>query len=224
MEIKILYEDDEIVVCIKPAELLSEQTDDPNESLAAQIAEKNNGYVGVVHRLDRGVGGVMVYAKTPAAAAALSRSVQSHEVQKEYLAVVHGTPSPACGEMRDLLFHDRRLNKSFAVSRTRAGVKEALLDYTTLSHHLSDRCDALSLMRIRLHTGRTHQIRVQFSSRGYPLLGDGKYGARGDRCPIALFSALLSFPHPKTRKPMRFEALPVGVAAFEAAALTSGEA
>ena len=206
---EILYRDRDLTVCIKPPQLLSEQTP-KKDGLADLIAAENGGYVGVVHRLDRGVGGVMVYANTPFAAAKLSASVQAHDLQKEYLAVVHGKPEASEGTLRDLLFHDRRLNKSFTVTRERAGVKEAILSYVVLKTAVLEGFGEVSLIRVRLYTGRTHQIRVQFSSRGLPLLGDGKYGAKGDRCPIALFSAHLAFPHPKTSEVLAFDALPSG--------------
>lgn len=206
---EILYRDEALTVCIKPPALLSEQTP-AHDGLADLIAAENGGYVGVVHRLDRGVGGIMVYANTPAAAASLSRAVQERSLEKEYLAIVHGTPEPSEGTLKDLLFHDRRQNKTFAVTRERAGVKVAILDYVVQKTAEIAPYGSLSLVRVRLHTGRTHQIRVQFSSRGLPLLGDGKYGASGDRCPIALFSSHLAFPHPKTGKRMCFDALPTG--------------
>ena len=206
---EILYKDAAITVCIKPPQLLSEQTPD-KKGLADLIAAENGGYVGVVHRLDRGVGGVMVYANTPDAAAKLSAAVQSHAFQKEYLAVVHGVPERTEDTLTDLLFHDRRCNKSFVVDRKRAGVKEAILDYVLQKSENVEPLGRLSLLRVRLHTGRTHQIRVQFSSRKMPLVGDGKYGATGDKHPIALFSAHLSFPHPEDGRKMSFDALPTG--------------
>ncbi|MBQ7335951.1 MAG: RluA family pseudouridine synthase [Clostridia bacterium] len=205
----ILYQDSDLIVCIKPPDTVSENT--PSKSgLADLLTAQTGGYVGVVHRLDRGVGGVTVYAASPFAAAKLSTAIQAHQVQKQYLAAVHGTmPSPQ-DSLRDLLFHDRRQNKTFVVSRARAGVKEALLDYQTLQILQTEPHGILSLLRVTLHTGRTHQIRVQFASRGHALLGDGKYGASGDRCPIALFASQLSFPHPRTGKIMNFAALPQG--------------
>ena len=206
---EILYRDAEITVCIKPPHLLSEQTPD-KKGLADLIAAENGGYVGVVHRLDRGVGGIMVFANTPRAAARLSAAVQSHEFKKEYLAVVHGAPEASDDTLTDLLFHDRRLNKSFVVDRKRAGVKEAILDYVLQKTVSLQPYGTLSLLRVRLHTGRTHQIRVQLSSRQRPLVGDGKYGAAGDKHPIALFSAHLSFPHPTDGHILRFDALPTG--------------
>ena len=206
---KILHEDKDIIVCIKPSDALSETTPEGN-GFADALAKENGGYIGVVHRLDRGVGGVMVYAKTPAAAAALSRCVQQRTLRKEYLAVVHGVPVEVCGTLTDLLFHDRRRNKTFVVNRVRNGVKEAVLDYVVKKTAPVEPFGNVSLVRISLRTGRTHQIRVQFASRGLPLVGDGKYGASGDRCPIALFSTRLAFSHPVTGKPMEFCALPEG--------------
>ena len=206
---KILHEDKDIIVCIKPSYALSERTPDGN-GFADLLAKENGGYIGVVHRLDRGVGGVMVYAKTPSSAASLSRLVQQRNMKKEYLAVVHGCPASASGTLTDLLFHDRRKNKTFVVDRVRNGVKEAVLDYTVEKTVRIEPFGAVSLIRISLRTGRTHQIRVQFASRGLPLVGDGKYGASGDRCPIALFSTRLAFSHPVTGKAMEFGALPEG--------------
>ena len=206
---EILYEDRALTVAVKPPELLSEQTPD-KRGFADLLAERNpSGYVGVIHRLDRGVGGVMVYAREPQAAAALSAAVQSRSVKKEYLAVIHGIPTEERGEWRDLLFHDRLKNKTFVVERTRRGVKEAILSYEVLRSFDHAEHGRLSLVRVSLQTGRTHQIRVQFASHGYPLLGDGKYGAR-DRCAIALFSHRLSFPHPVTGKIMEFSKEPEG--------------
>lgn len=205
MDISVLYEDAHIIVVEKPTALVCESTA-KGDGLADILAEKTGGYIGTVHRLDRGVGGVMVYAKTPAAAAKLSAAVQARELTKVYLAVARGTMIPTSGEMRDLLFHDRRQNKTFVVERQRAGVKEALLEYDTVEELTTARGEKCSLVNVLLHTGRTHQIRVQFASRGHTLLGDGKYGARGDNRPIALFAKRLAFLHPITRKPMEFEA------------------
>lgn len=204
MDISILYEDAHIIVVLKPPALVCESTA-AKDGLADLLSAHTGGYIGTVHRLDRGVGGVMVYAKTPTAAAKLSAAVQARELKKEYLAVVRGNPVPTCGEMRDLLFHDRRQNKTFVVDRQRAGVKEALLEYSVKEHLMTAHGEECALVHILLHTGRTHQIRVQFASRGHTLLGDGKYGARADKRPIALFATRLAFLHPATRKPMEFE-------------------
>lgn len=207
MELEILFEDSEITVAIKPPMLLSERSES-KESFAELLAKRNpKNYVGVVHRLDLGVGGVMVYARTPNAAAILSRAVAERSMQKEYLAIVHGEPVQREGRWTDLLFFDRTRNKSFAVDRNRKGVKEAILDYRVIESVDSEEYGKLSLVHVVLQTGRTHQIRVQFSSRQHPLLGDRKYGA-SDRCPIALFSHKLSFMHPVKRQPLSFSKMP----------------
>ena len=148
--------------------------------------------VRTVHRLDAAVGGVMVYAKTAQEAARLTQAMGQGQMQKTYLAVLTGCPAEKAGTLEDLLFHDRVKNKTYVVKRMRGGVKQAKLHYEILA-----RQDGLSLVRIRLETGRTHQIRVQFASRGLPLLGDGKYGSRCGRCTCALWSYRLSFPDGK---------------------------
>ena len=204
MEISVWFEAAHIIVVEKPPLLVCESTA-KKDGLADLLEEQTGGYIGTVHRLDRGVGGVMVYAKTPLAAAKLSAAVQARELKKEYLAVVRGSLEPEAGEMRDLLFHDRRQNKTFVVERQRAGVKEALLEYDTVERIRTAPGEECSLVHVLLHTGRTHQIRVQFASRGHSLLGDGKYGARGDGRQIALFATRLAFLHPVTRKKMEFE-------------------
>ncbi len=206
---KILLEDEAITVAVKPADLLSEQTPDKTGFADLLAARNAGGYVGVIHRLDRGVGGVMVYARTPAAAAKLSAAVQAHRLQKEYLAVVHGEPNAPSGRLQDLLFHDRTRNKTFVVERDRRGVKQAVLDYTCLKTADHPAYGRISLVRVSLLTGRTHQIRVQFASRGMPLVGDSKYGAH-DRTSIALFSCRLTLPHPKTNADLTFCESPVG--------------
>ena len=203
MEPTILYADDSIFVVKKPVGIVSEETTD-GTGLADALRAQNGGYIGVVHRLDRGVGGVMVYARTKTAAAKLSAAVQSHALQKIYLAVVHGKPEADRATLTDLLFHDRSKNKTFVVDRPRKGVKEAILDYEVLETLDHKELGTVSRLKIRLHTGRTHQIRVQFASRGLPLIGDNKYGAK-DRTDIALFCHQLSFPHPKTGKIVSFE-------------------
>ena len=202
---ELIYEDRFLFVCLKPPQLLSEQTPE-GDSVADLLAARNGGYIGVVHRLDRGVGGVMVYARTPEAAAVLSEAIRENRFGKEYLAVVHGRPMPETGEMRDLLFHDPKCNKTFVADRIRNGVKEAILQYSVMG---GTEPEELTLVRIRLLTGRTHQIRVQFASRGHALYGDGKYGAH-DRSDIALYCSVLTFPHPHTGKMLRFECFPTG--------------
>ena len=179
---ELLFTDKEIVVCVKPVGLDSEH--ELPEALKAQLG----GEIYPIHRLDKNVGGVMVYARTKGAAAALSKAVQDGTMVKEYVAMVRGTP-PEAGDWEDLLWKDSRKNKVFVVKRQRAGVKKARLEFRCLS------AGEESLMRIRLHTGRSHQIRVQFSSRGYPLVGDHKYGSRSEKQEPMFFSCRLTFPH-----------------------------
>ncbi len=190
---QILYSDKSIVVCVKSVGLDSEK--EMPQALGIEVG----GEFYAVHRLDKNVGGVMVYARTRAAAAELSRYIQNGEMVKEYVALVHGEV-PESGDWEDLLWKDSHQNKVFVVSRQRAGVKKARLEFRRLS------AGERSLVRVRLHTGRSHQIRVQFASRGFPLVGDHKYGARdGEKAPF-LFSCCLTFPHKgEVRK---FEMLP----------------
>lgn len=195
---EILYEDNYIAVCIKDAGVLSESGGMP-ELLKESIGSKD---IFCVHRLDKDVGGVMVYAKTSRAAGKLSAAIAGKDLRKEYLAVVEGQV-PECGTMRDLLFHDVRKNKTYVVNRDRKGVKEALLDYRNLSS-----ADGLSLVYITLHTGRSHQIRVQFASRKMPLVGDGKYGSSHREMPLGLWAYSLTFPHPVTGKTRCFKKSP----------------
>ena len=174
--------------------------------LAASLGGEASNYY-CVHRLDRAVGGVMVWARTPRAATELSRQVQEKALQKAYLAVCSGIPTPDAGEMRDLLFKDSVKQKSFAASSSRRGVKEALLDYRVLQTDVLNDSPA-ALVRVTLRTGRFHQIRCQFATRGHPLLGDGKYGSRERGCTTALWSCRLAFFHPETHAPLVFEAAP----------------
>ena len=196
MDIPILYKDSAVAVCLKSPGCDCER--DMPETLKAQLKVPE---VRCVHRLDRDVGGVMVYALDKEAAAALSRAIGSGDFQKEYLAVAHGKVEPEADTLRDLLFHDRTKNKSYVVKRKRAGVKEAALSYRVCAM-----AEGLSLLAVRLHTGRTHQIRVQFASRRHPLVGDAKYGSPMWEHSIALFSHTLGFQHPVTGESMRFEA------------------
>ena len=215
----ILYEDAALVVVDKPAGLSSE-TDMPTR--LRELWGKPDAYVGVMHRLDTGVSGLMVYAKTPKAAAELTKQVtQSQDCYavldgraeankntpaappfvKQYRAVIAGAPDetlPEAGTLRDYLFKDSRKGRVFPVSRPRKGVREAVLEYRIAATN-----GTLSLAEITLHTGRTHQIRVQFASRKHPLWGDGKYGSRYKGF-IALQSARLCFLHPETGKKMEF--------------------
>ena len=179
---EILYSDKQIVVCVKPVGLDSEV------QVPAELKELLGGEIFTIHRLDKNVGGVMVFARTKTAAAALSKSVQEGAMVKEYTAMVHGTP-PENGDWEDLLWKDSKKNKVFVVKRQRGGVKKARLEFRRLT------AGEESLVHIRLHTGRSHQIRVQFSSRGFPLVGDHKYGSRDEKTEPMLFSCRITFPY-----------------------------
>lgn len=292
--IAVLYEDPLITICIKPSGISSEELPasplgrpGPCASMPALLRARwgaPTAYVGVVHRLDTGVSGVMVYARTPKAAAALSAQIQARSFEKEYRCVCLGVPAPAAGEMSDFLFRDSRQGKVFPVNSARRGAKQARLAYRVLSSAVLPRSGgtadvqgrplssgtggapdprlpaappsegasaggsaahpfaaghaaedvlpglekgggpgasaispasageassppAVSLCRVRLYTGRTHQIRVQFASRRHPLLGDGKYGSRL-KGPIALQSARIAFAHPQTGEAMAFSIPP----------------
>ncbi|MBO5089553.1 MAG: RluA family pseudouridine synthase [Clostridia bacterium] len=197
---EVLYSDEHIVVCIKPVGILSQADSLGGESMITLLSKMYGCEIYPLHRLDKGVSGVMVYAKTKFAAAKLSQDIAEHRFKKEYLAVVHGVPENS-GEMVDLLFKDSRKNKSFVVDRKRKGVKEASLQYKLIKTDGQN-----SLVEILLHTGRTHQIRVQFAFRKMSLLGDKKYGADDEYKNIALFSYRISFNHPKTNEQITFKA------------------
>jgi 23S rRNA pseudouridine1911/1915/1917 synthase len=208
--LRVLYEDKDIIVCVKPVGVLSQGQADKDDNmiyLLGQHFSRNgeNATAFCVHRLDRSVGGTMVFAKTQRAAAKLSALVSSNGITKEYLAVVCGKPEQESGIYKDLLFKDSSKNKSFVVKRMRKGVKEASLEYNVVGSMGNDD-RVLTLVRIRLHTGRSHQIRVQFASRKYPLVGDHKYGSRDGASAPMLFSCRITFPWKGETK--RFEAYP----------------
>ncbi len=179
---EILFQDGDIVVCVKPVGL------DAEHDMPGRLKEQLGGEIYALHRLDQNVGGVMLYARTKSAAASFSKLIQQGEIVKEYMAQVHGK-LPEQGDWEDLLFKDSRRNKVFVVKRQRNGVKAARLTFT----RLAGGDDSLAL--IRLYTGRSHQIRVQFASRGFPLFGDHKYGARDDLTAPMLWSYRLTFPY-----------------------------
>lgn len=186
----VLYEDENLIICQKKIGFVSELSD-KNPSLANEVLKKY-GYAGVVHRLDMNVGGAIMYAKNKSSAGYLSNLIAQKQMKKQYLAVVEGVPDEPSGEYKDYLFKDSSKNKVYTVKRMRKGVKEASLRYEVLQTVNTDK-KPLSLVKITLDTGRSHQIRVQFSSRKMPLAGDGKYGSKDNRCPISLWCHSLSF-------------------------------
>lgn len=196
---ELIYHDKDIVVCIKPPRVLS--TDEPGglPELVREALGDPKADVRTVHRLDRVVSGLMVLARNPKSASDLSRQIREDTFEKEYLAVVHGAPAEDCGSFTDLLGRDKARKMTFVASGPAKGVQEAVLHYQMAAGN-----DTMSKIRIRLQTGRTHQIRVQFASRGMPLVGERKYSTLDDPCEIALFSCKLGFTHPTTGKPMVF--------------------
>ena len=207
--IVVLHEEKHFAVAVKPAGVLSQPAPQATGSapdMISLLAEQLASDIFPVHRLDRETAGVMLYAKTSFGAAKLSELVAQGGLEKQYLAAVHGVPEPEKGEMRDLLWHDAKKNKSYVVTRQRGGVREALLDYERLA--VSEYAGLpVSLVRVRLHTGRTHQIRVQFSSRGMPLVGDSRYGSR-EKCELCLLAERMSFVNPFTHGSASFAAKP----------------
>ena len=190
---EILHQDKDLAVIVKPVGLESQA------AVPAELEKQLGGMFYPVHRLDLNVGGGMVYARTKQAAAALSKAIQEGSMVKEYVAMVHGAPEET-GDWEDLLFKDSARNKVFVVKRMRGGVKKARLEYRRLTQ------GETSLVHIRLHTGRSHQIRVQFSSRGFPLVGDHKYGSRDEANAPMLFSCRITFPWKGQKR--SFEAYP----------------
>lgn len=208
---ELLYEDKHLCLAVKPTGVLSE--DNPTKAcMPALLRGHFQGlgkpdYIATVHRLDKVVGGVMLFSRNPAVTGKLTGLIARHEVEKEYFAILRGKPEREEDTFNDLLFHDSTNNKSFVVQRERKGVRKASLSYTVLGY-----CEAedLTLVRVRLHTGRTHQIRVQFSHRKLPLLGDIRYGSKAD-CDPALWSFRLGFVHPMTKKRVDVMAAPPAV-------------
>lgn len=200
---EILYQDQDILVCIKPARVLS--TDEPGglPDLIREALGDSKADIRTVHRLDRVVSGVMVLARNAKAASELSRQIREDQFQKEYLAVVHGCPERKEGTFTDLLYRDKARRMTMVTKTPAKGVQEAILDYQVLKSK-----DDLSRVRVLLRTGRTHQIRVQFSSRGMPLVGERKYAEIDDPCEIALWSHKIGFTHPTTGEAMTFSKEP----------------
>lgn len=196
---ELVYQDKDIIVCVKPSGVLS--TDEPGgvPDLVRKALGDPNANVRTVHRLDRTVSGLMVLARRAKAASELSRQIREGEFQKEYVAVIHGHPTENAAELQDLLLRNKQERKTYIVAEPGKDVQEARLSYQVLN-----RTDDLTRVRIQLHTGRTHQIRAQFSGRGLPLVGDRKYGTGEDDCQIALWSYRLAFKHPYSGAPMEF--------------------
>ena len=199
----ILYQDKDIILCVKPPRVLS--TDEPGgvpELLRDAIGDQKAD-IRTVHRLDRVVSGLMVLARNATAASELSRQIREGEFEKSYLAVLHGVPQEKEALLRDLLLRDKRERKTYVVTESGKGVQEALLRY-----QLQSADEDMSRVSIELITGRTHQIRAQFSSRGFPLVGDQKYSTLEDDCEIALWSWQLRFTHPTTGEKLSFKLEP----------------
>ena len=194
---ELIYQDKDIVVCVKPPRVLS--TDEPGGMPELVRQALGTEDIRTVHRLDRVVSGLMVLARSADAAAELSRQIRENQFEKEYLAVIHGHPQTLSGTYRDLLLRNKQERKTYIVQQMAKGVQEAILHYQE-----QNRTGELTRVRIQLQTGRTHQIRAQFSGRGMPLVGDRKYSLLEDDCEIALWSYRLAFLHPTTGKAMEF--------------------
>lgn len=211
--LNILYEDNHIIVVIKEPRIPSQadKTKDADmltiikQYIKAKYQKPGNVYLGLVHRLDRSVGGVMVFAKTSKAAARLSEQVRNKTVSKSYIAIVKGKMENEKGNMQDYLVKNERLNKSTVTDKNNKKAKYAELDYETIYY---DKVRNMSLVKINLKTGRHHQIRVQFSSRGHSLCGDTKYGTRSRTGELALWSYKLEFNHPTTKERLSFKYIP----------------
>lgn len=207
--LNIIYKDKNYIVCQKPVGISSQKTDDKKDMLS--LISKETGIpldnIYPVHRLDNLTGGTMIYAFGKKSASAISKLISENSMHKYYLAVIHGRPEAEKAIFKDLLFKDSKTNKSFVVKRLRKGVKEASLEYELLGTVSCESSD-ISLIRVLLHTGRTHQIRVQFSHRGMPLLGDRRYGSGKDNCSVALWSHRIGFVSPFDGKEVSFSTLP----------------
>lgn len=203
---ELIYMDEQIIVCDKPARVLS--TDEPGgvpDLIREELGDKT-AQIRTVHRLDRVVSGLMVLARSQRTASELSRQIREREFEKEYVAVIHGKPDAKAGTLRDLLLRSKEERKTYIVQEPAKGVQEAILDYQVLGE-----ADDLTKVRIQLQTGRTHQIRAQFSGRGWPLVGDRKYSLLEDPCEIALWSYRIGFRHPDSGAWMEFTKEPPAI-------------
>ena len=211
--LEVLYEDNHIIVVTKQPNIPSQadKTEDMDmltlikDYIKEKYNKPGNVYLGLVHRLDRPVGGVMVFAKTSKAASRLSDQVREKIFKKKYLAVVDGKFDETTGSLEDYLYKDERNNMSKVVNKDKKNAKLAKLDYETLAFN---ELKKLSLVKINLHTGRHHQIRVQLSNAGHSIFGDQKYGSRGQGKQIALWAYELTIQHPVTKEEMTFKCLP----------------
>lgn len=202
-DIKVIFEDADILVIEKPVGILSEDSQKGEKGILSYLQNEQRKDLHLLHRLDREVGGVMVFAKNKKSASVLSTDIANGKFYKWYLAVTDGIPAQDSGVYKDLLFKDAKKNRSYVVNRVRKGVREASLEYSIIEKNENN-----ALVRILLHTGRTHQIRVQFSSRKTPLTGDGRYGSKVRDCSIALYSHKISFSHPRTMERVEFISYP----------------
>ena len=199
--VELLYSDDSVLCCVKPVGMLSQSAPGGEPDLVQLLRNQTGGEIYPIHRLDRAVGGVMIFARTAQAAAALNRQIADRTLEKRYVAQIHGVMEPPQGVLEDLLFKDARTNKVFAVTRPRKGVRYARLYYETEQSN-----GETSRVAILLDTGRTHQIRVQFASRKHPLLGDRRYGAKDGEKQLCLWSRSITFRHPDSGEVMSFSA------------------
>ena len=204
--IKILFENSNFVVCEKDAGLISEYSATSTISLPSLLCKQMSlNELFTVHRLDKEVSGLIVYAKNTKAAAEISRQINDGIFEKEYIALVSGRLDSANGKLCDLLYHDKQRNKTYVVKKKRAGVKEALLEYSVVDY---DAVNDTSKLKIKLLTGRTHQIRIQFASRNHPIVGDRKYGTSINLKPIRLHSHSLSFIDNEKNEKLSFTSFP----------------
>ena len=205
---ELIFCDEHIVVCIKPSGVLSTRDASGKANMQDLLVKQLNvNDVYPIHRLDREVSGVMVYALSSVSAARLSAEVTNHQhFIKEYVAIIEGKPENDEDTLEDLLFKDSSKNKTFVVKKETRGVKRAKLTYKLI---VTDGKD--SVVRVRLFTGRTHQIRVQFASRKLPIVGDRKYGGRANECGIELYSVRLCFKHPISGETLNFEYIPESI-------------
>ena len=203
-KINIIYEDNHLLVVEKPVNIPVQEDSSKDIDMITLLKDyrkvhenkKGDAYLGLVHRLDRPVGGVMVFAKTSKAASRLSEEVRNNSIHKTYIAVVEGTLPPK-GKFEDYLVKDSKENKSYVTTKDKG-------KYSSLEYEVLKEKDNLSLVKINLITGRSHQIRVQFSSRNHPLVGDSKYNNNPNNINIALFAIELSIIHPITKERLTF--------------------